>query len=356
MAQQESDMTENANGGARRLDPRGRPLDQYGRPLERRAENEASVLRRMVESMISFQNMQLRQQARETFWKNVRWIAVALGFAFMATVNLIGLKKISGVGEIATPTDGSYVSQVTIRGMIAPDKTASAKHLVELIKKAFEDQDSKGVVLRINSPGGTPVQASIVYHEILRQKEKHPDKKVIAIGDDLMASGAYYIAAAADEIYANENSIVGSIGVKMETYGAVDLARKLGIERRIITAGEHKVRMDPLMPLRPEDRQKMTSTLKKLHANFIAAVRKGRGKRLKGDDKELFSGDFWTAEDALKLGLIDGIDTPDGVLQKVFGVTEVREYAPQPGLLKRLISAALSTAGIETTGGVMLPY
>lgn len=326
------------------------------RPIvERRAENEASVLRRLVEMMLEFQNAQVQQADRERFWKNVRWFAVAAGFALLAMANILSISKLTGLGNLPVPMDGDYASMVRIEGMIAPNKPASSTKIVAALNDAFDDEKAKGVLLVINSPGGTPVQSAIIHHEILRLKKKHPGKKVVAVAEDMLASGAYYVASAADEIYANENSIVGSIGVKIETYGAVDLARKLGVERRIFAAGEHKVRLDMLEPVKPEDKKKFEVTLAKLHDNFIQAVKQGRGDRLKAQDDQLFTGDFWTAPEAKELGLIDGIDTPDGTLERSFDVTEVRNYSPAPGLLSSLMQSALSAMGLSTEGGIQ-PY
>lgn len=321
---------------------------------ERRAENEASVLRRLVELMLEHQNAVMRQHTRENFWKNVRWFAVAGGFVLLAIVNMISLNKLTGIGKLPMPVDGAYAAQVRIDGMIAPGKPADAKHIVPLLEDAFDDKEAKGVLLRINSPGGTPVQAAIINRAITRLKKAHPDKKVIALAEDLMASGAYYIAVAADEIYANENSVVGSIGVKLETYGAVDLAKKLGIERRIFAAGEHKVRLDMFKPVRPEDKQKFENMLHQLHENFITAVKTGRSEKLV-DDPDIFTGDFWTAKKAQALGLIDGIATPHQVLSEKFGVQKTRDYSPQPGLLTRLTQATLSGLGWSTNAESQLP-
>ncbi len=324
--------------------------------VERRAENEASVLRRLVELMLESQNEQARRASKENFWKNIRWFAVAGGFVLLAIVNLISISKISGMGKIPVPIDGDYAAEVRIDGMIAPNKPASAKNVVPILEDAFNDEDAKGVLLVINSPGGTPVQAAIINHAIARLKKEHPKKKVVAVAEDLMASGAYYIASAADDIYANENSIVGSIGVKIETYGAVDLAKKLGVERRIFAAGEHKVRLDMLEPVKPEDKAKFEDTLAKLHTNFINTVKAGRGDRLKIDDPDLFTGDFWTAAEAEEKGLIDGIETPEGALKKAFGVTKTRDYSPQPSFISRLMHSALSGLGLTADLNTPMPY
>jgi len=317
--------------------------DERGEVIERRRENETSVLRRMVGMMLRYQEARLKEEQRSRFWQNVRWMSMAGAIVVMTIVNITGFSKLTGMWSLPMPIDGDYASLVRLEGVIASSKRMSAKNLVPALQKAFEDENSKGVLLQINSPGGSPVQSAIVYQEIRRLRKKHPDKKLIVVAEDLMASGGYYIAAAADEIYANENSIVGSIGVKMEGYGVEDLAKRLGVERRIFTAGAHKVRLDPLKPLTDSDREKFRETLDQLHNNFIAAVKKGRGDRLKGEPGELFSGDFWTAGEALKLGLIDGVSTPDEVLEKAFGVEQVRDYSPHPGFVDQLTGALMET-------------
>lgn len=318
-------------------------VDEEGRPTDRRKENEASVLRRMVGMMLRYQEARLKEEQRSRFWQNVRWIGMAVAIVFMAVVNIAGFSKLTGAWTLPVPIDGEYASLVRLEGVIDASKRMSSKTLVPALRDAFEDEKSKGVLLEINSPGGSPVQSAIIFKEIQRLRAKYPDKKLVVVAEDLMASGGYYIAASADEIYANENSIVGSIGVKIEGYGVSDLAHRLGIERRIFTAGTHKVRMDPLQPLNEEDRAKFEHTLKKLHKNFIAAVKDGRGNRLKGDPKVLYSGDFWTAGEALALGLIDGVSTPDEVLKNVFGVEKVRDYSPAPGFIAQITGALIET-------------
>lgn len=346
----------------RRLDPRGRPIGDDGRPVERRAEDETSVLRRMVELMLKFQHSQLNKDARELFWKNVRGFSIAGAFLLFALANVLTFSKLSGMGSLPVPIEGPYAAMVRIDGMIAPNKPAASNKLVGALEQAFEDEKARGVLLIINSPGGTPVQSAIIAREIRRFRDKHPDKPVVAVAEDMMASGAYYIASAADRIYANENSIVGSIGVKIETYGAVDLARKLGVERRIFAAGEHKVRLDMLKPVSDEDKAKFERTLAQLHRNFIEAVKAGRGDRLKASDDVLFNGDFWTGTEALELGLVDGIATPDMALAEAFdGATRVRDYTPTRGLLSQLTQASASLAQwFETpsgpAGGVTFTY
>lgn len=307
------------------------------------SSNQTDVLRRMVELMLRHQDEMLKQQRRETTWKNIRWMLIAVGLVIFAGVYWAGFTKLASIGTLARP-DGDYVSQVRLEGMIAPGRPASADRLVNALKEAFEDEQAKGVVIRINSPGGTPTQANLLYATIRELRKQHPGKKIVAIGLDTVASGAYYVASAADKIFADENSVIGSIGVRMDGFGLYEAARRLGIERRLFTAGEHKVRVDPFKPLTDEDRARVEHMLKAIHRNFIQAVRAGRGDRLKGTDETLFNGDVWVGQEAVELGLIDGIATPAQVLEQEFGVSEVRDYTPVTPLMDRLrrsFSAAL---------------
>lgn len=231
-------------------------------------------------------------------------------------------------------THGPHTALVEVRGEIASDTEASAELLVAALKTAFEDKGSQAVVLRINSPGGSPVQAGIVYDEIVRLK-KHHNKKVYAVVEEMCASGAYYIAAAADEIYADKASIVGSIGVLMNGFGFTGLMDKLGVERRLLTAGENKALGDPFSPLNEKHKVFTQALLDRVHAQFIQVVREGRGKRLH-ETPEMFSGLFWTGEQAVEMGLVDGLANLDKVAREVVKAEEVIDYSPKDNVAERL--------------------
>ncbi len=221
----------------------------------------------------------------------------------------------------------SHTAVVEIRGMIADQEAASADNIVGSLRSAFEDVNTKGVVLRINSPGGSPVQSGYVYDEIRRLRGEHPDIKVYAVISDLGASGAYYIASAADAIYADKASLVGSIGVTAATFGFVGTMEKLGVDRRVYTSGEHKAFLDPFQPQKADETAFWQSVLNTTHKQFIAAVKQGRGERLKdADHPELFSGLIWTGEQALQLGLIDGLGNTSSVARDVIGEKELVDY------------------------------
>jgi protease-4 len=227
-----------------------------------------------------------------------------------------------------------HTALIEVRGEIAVDSEASAELLLSALKSAFEDQGAQAVVLRMNSPGGSPVQAGIVHDEIKRLKAKH-GKKVYAVVEEVCASGAYYIAAAADEILVDKASVVGSIGVLMDGFGFNGLMGKLGVERRLIAAGSNKGMLDPFSPEDPQQRAYAQAMLDQIHQQFIRVVREGRGKRLK-ETPETFSGLFWNGEEAVRLGLADGLGTLDFVARELVKAEEIIDYTPHPNIADRL--------------------
>ena len=227
-----------------------------------------------------------------------------------------------------------HVAVVDVKGAIAADEQASAQAINEALRSAFRNKSSVAVVLRINSPGGSPVQAEMVYDEIRRLRALH-NKPVYAVVEDAGASAAYYIAAAADEVYVSRSSIVGSIGVLTNQFGFVGLMDKLGIERRLITSGGHKGMMDPFSPMRVEDQAFVENMLNRVHEQFIDAVKTGRGERLKIDE-DTFSGLFWIGQEAIDRGLADGLGTVDQVARDHLGVDRLVNYSPQKSFAERL--------------------
>ncbi|MDH0339767.1 signal peptide peptidase SppA [Metapseudomonas otitidis] len=236
---------------------------------------------------------------------------------------LFDLQKTAARGE-------THTALVEVRGMIADNEAASADNIVSSLRAAFEEPKTKGVVLRINSPGGSPVQSGYIYDEIRRLRGEHPDTKVYAVITDLGASGAYYIASAADEIYADKASLVGSIGVTAASFGFVDLMGKLGVERRVYTSGEHKAFLDPFQPQKDDETRFWQGVLDTTHRQFIESVKNGRGDRLKVDGHpELFSGLVWSGEQALELGLVDKLGSTSYVAREVIGAKEIVDYTRQ---------------------------
>lgn len=229
-----------------------------------------------------------------------------------------------------------HTAVIEVRGMIADKEAASADNIVGSLRAAFKDTNTKGVILRINSPGGSPVQSGYVYDEIRRLRGENPNIKVYAVISDLGASGAYYIASAADQIYADKASLVGSIGVTAASFGFVDTMEKLGVERRVYTSGEHKAFLDPFQPQKDEETRFWKTVLDTTHKQFIDSVKKGRGDRLKdAEHPELFSGLIWSGEQALSLGLIDGLGSTSYVAREVIGQEEMVDFTVQESPLDR---------------------
>jgi len=232
-----------------------------------------------------------------------------LGFAYLLIILLTMSKGCSTSAEKATVgTSSSHLAIVDIVGTIdssSSQSTVNSEDTNKALKRAFEASGSKAIALNINSPGGSPVQSDEIWQEIRYLKKQHPDKKVYAVIGDMGASGAYYIASAADEIIVNPSSLVGSIGVIMPNYGLSGLAQKLGVEDRTLTSGNNKDILSMTKPINPAQREHVQSVLDNVHEHFINAVKEGRGKRLKSNDPEVFSGLFWTGEQAIKLGVAD---------------------------------------------------
>ncbi|MBL4638120.1 MAG: S49 family peptidase, partial [Proteobacteria bacterium] len=210
---------------------------------------------------------------------------------------------------------------------------------------------AQGLILRLNTPGGSPVQAGVINDEIKRLRATRPDFPVYAVIQDICASGGYYIAAAADEIYADKASIVGSIGVRMDSFGFTGTMEKLGVERRLLTAGEHKGFLDPFLPVQQADVDHVTSMLDNIHQQFINVVKTGRGDRL-GNDPKLFTGLVWSGEQALPLGLIDGLANSSHVAREIIGAEEIIDYTPRPNYLDRFagkLGASLSQMMLQSS-------
>jgi protease-4 len=254
-------------------------------------------------------------------------------WSWLLVFAVIAWALLTARNHAATPS-GPHTALVEVRGEIASDTEASAELLVGALKNAFEDDGAQAIVLRINSPGGSPVQAGIINDEIRRLKAKH-HKKVYAVVEETCASGAYYIAVAADEIYADKASIVGSIGVLMDGFGFTGAMEKLGVERRLQTAGENKGIGDPFSPVSEKQRAYTQAMLDQIHQQFIGVVKEGRGKRLKiGPDT--FSGLFWNGQQALEMGLIDHLGNLDMVARDVVKAEEVIDYTPRDNVAERL--------------------
>ncbi|MPV86502.1 signal peptide peptidase SppA [Ostreibacterium oceani] len=246
-------------------------------------------------------------------------------------------------GNAVTNAQSDHVALLRIHGTIATDTDANAEQLSATIRRAIAKPTVKGIVIDANSGGGSPVQSSIVYQAIQAAKQDYPDKPILTVVNDVCASGCYYIASASDEIYADASSIVGSIGVIAQSFGYGETLKKLGLDPRTFTAGENKDFMDPSRPIKPEEIDFLKGLLDELHQQFIDAVKLGRGERLQ-QDETIFSGLFWTGQQAQTLGLIDGIATPNEVAQKI-GNYPVYDY-----MRKSPFEKVLEDFGVEATG------
>ncbi len=270
------------------------------------------------------------EQRRARRWGNF-WRFATFGVSLVVLIGIFW-------GDAATvshvPTS-RHTALVTVDGVISSDSAASADVLGESLRMAFENKAAAGVILRVNSPGGSPVQSGIVFDEIRRLKALHQDKPVIAVIEDVGASGGYYVAAAADSIYVDKASLVGSIGVRLDSFGFTEALKKLGVERRLLTAGENKAMLDPFLPVDPKQKSSMQSMLNEVHEQFIVAVKQGRGDRL-SQSPELFSGMVFTGARSISLGLADGFGTIDSVARDVIKAEEIVDYTVQPSLAERL--------------------
>ncbi|HFC76648.1 MAG TPA: S49 family peptidase [Candidatus Moranbacteria bacterium] len=272
----------------------------------------------------------LNEQRRARRW---RIFFMFLTFLYLF---LIYLAIMAPEWQISGETIGNnkHTAIVEIKGVISSETEASADNVISNLRDAFEHKSTAGVIIRINSPGGSPVQAGYINDEIIRLKEKYPEIPLYAVTTDICASGGYYIAVAADKIYADKASIVGSIGVLMSSFGFVGAMEKLGIERRLLTAGEHKGFLDPFSPTKEEDIAHVKTALDNIHNQFIEVVKKGRGKRLQNaDESQIFSGLVWTGEQAVEMGLVDGLGSSSYVAREIIKAEKLKNFTSKPNYL-----------------------
>ena len=269
-----------------------------------------------------------------------------LTFAYITLIVMMATDwrgKAEGVGG------KKHTAMVEISGIISPESDASAEKVTTALQAAFKDKNTQGVVLRINSPGGSPVQAQTIYDEMRRLRQKYPDIPLYAVVEDICASGGYFIAVGADRIYVSKSSLVGSIGVLMNGFGFTGLMDKLGIDRRLITAGENKAFLDPFSPLEERHKQFAKQLAEDIHQQFIGVVREGRGKRLK-ETPEIFSGLIWTGQKSIELGLADGIGSLDYVAREVVKAEDIVEFTQKENLAEKFakrFGASAATALAE---------
>jgi protease-4 len=290
------------------------------------ADNDKNWERETIEKLAF---AALKEQRRSRYWGIFFKL---LTFAYLAVVlaMVIDWRGEDGI----TRGSGKHTALVGLQGVIEARGEASADRVTDALQNAFEDKNTQGVILRINSPGGSPVQSGIIYDEIRRLRGLYPNIPIYAVVEDVCASGSYYVAAATDKIYVDKASIVGSIGVLMNGFGFTGIMDKLGVERRLFTAGENKGFLDPFSPLDAKQKEYAQSMLGEIHQQFIAVVKQGRGKRLK-ENPELFSGLMWTGQKSIELGLADGLGSVDFVAREVIKAKDIVDYTQKENIAER---------------------
>lgn len=324
MSDWESDKSPEWGDGPAKPEKEGKPL--FGRKSPKLPPESGRDWKLIEKLVMSLQAEQRRSRRWGIFFK-------FLTFGYL--IALLFMLKFP-LGASLESVSGKHTALVEITGPIAADELASADNIVGSLRTAFEEPNSVAVILRINSPGGSPVQSGYVYDEIRRLREEYPEKKVYAVISDIGASGAYYIAAAADEIYANRASLVGSIGVVAGGFGFTEVMDKIGVERRLYTAGENKAFLDPFSPEEQEEVKFWQGVLENTHKQFIEAVKKGRGDRL-ADDERLFTGLVWSGEQAVELGLADGLGSASHVARQIVGQEEIVDYSHRKSPFQNIV-------------------
>lgn len=305
--------------------------------MERRKED---ALRYIADDLLKD-----RRNQRRLAYVKTGFFAVLFGLVML--VNLLGINPFSK--GVAIPKGEKYVAMVRISGQINPSSPGSAEVVEKQISRAFSDKQSEGVLLVVNSPGGTAVQGLMLKNMIDEYKSVF-GKRVVVFGEDILASGAYMASMSADKIYVTPSTITGSIGVIQQHFGATQLMDKLGVDARTIYSGEHKNRMSMYAPLIKGDEKKMSETTAKIHQHFIELVKQSRGEKLIGEDSVIFSGDFWVGTDAAKMGLVDGVSTLSEAIQQEFGTrykVDYTERSPVSGLRKMMSLASVLSSGYQ---------
>ena len=294
----------------------------------------------------------LQEQRRARHW-GIFFKTLTFGYLFLVLFIFMGWL---GDSESALGS-GKHTALVDMQGVIASDTLASADSLIPSLQDAFKDKGTQGVILRINSPGGSPVQAGQINDEIRRLRAKYPAIPLYVVVDDICASGGYYVAAAADKIFVDKASLIGSIGVLMDGFGFTGTMSKLGVERRLITAGANKGFLDPFSPADPKHTEYVKQMLSEIHQQFVDVVRQGRGKRLK-ETKDTFSGLVWNGQRGVEMGLADGFGTLESVARDVIKEEKIVDFTARENfvdrLAKRLGADAMSALGFSTQNGVTL--
>ncbi|MBT8447937.1 MAG: S49 family peptidase, partial [Gammaproteobacteria bacterium] len=313
--------------------------DDHSQPSTQSGRSPASWERELLER---FAFEALKEQRRSRRW------GTFFKLATLAYVTLLVGMLLPSIWKDSIGSPDKITALVDINGVISSESEASADSVVTGLRAAFKNDKTAGVIVRINSPGGSPVQAGYINDEIYRLKQEYPDIPLYAVIRDVCASGGYYIAVAADEIYADKASMVGSIGVRMDSFGFVEALDKLGVERRLLTAGQHKGFLDPFLPVREEEVDHISTLLGDVHQQFIDTVKKGRGDRLKNSPL-LFSGFVWTGAQGLELGLVDRLGSSGYVAREIIGAEDIVDFTTRVSYLDRFARGvgASITAALE---------
>ena len=274
----------------------------------------------------------INEQRRSRRW---RIFFLFLTFAYLTVVGIALMGSSGGLGGSQLSDEGKHTALVRMPGLISSGEKSAAATVIAGLESAFEHEETVGVILEINSPGGSPVQAAYIYDEIKRLRREHESIPLYVVVSDIAASGGYFVAASADRIYVNKSSLIGSIGVRMDNFGFVELMNKLGIERRLLTAGDDKGLFDPFLPEDAGQKAHLQQMLNEVHQHFIDAVKQGRGERL-SQQADLFSGLIWTGEKAIELGLVDDYGTTNSVARDVIKAETIVNFTPRGHLFERI--------------------
>lgn len=301
--------------------------NQQDNPIKTEASRESGWEREVIEKLaLAAVTEQTRARRWSVFFKS-------LMFAYL--IAIFGVAMYPTIKQDMGSDSKDHTAVIDVVGVIAEDKDSNAADIIESLRDAVKDKHTKGIILHSNSPGGSPVQSAYVYEEIRNIKKEHPDLPVYAVVSDICASGCYYIASASDKIFVNQSSLIGSIGVLMDGFGFVDVMQKLGVERRLLTAGAHKAMLDPFSPPKEDETKYMQGLLDQVHQQFIGAVKAGRGDRLK-ETPDMFSGLVWTGEAGVKLGVADGFGNDDHVAKDIIGAEKIVDFTQQGRLIDKI--------------------
>ena len=312
-------------------------------------ENDGQWERELVTKLAS---AALKEQRRARLW------GIFFKLLTFAYITFILLMAVDWKGRAELAGGKKHTAMVELSGLIAPGSDASAEKITAALQAAFKDKNTQGVIIRINSPGGSPVQSQTIYDEMRRLRKKYPDIPLYAVVEDICASGGYFVAAGADRIYVSKSSVIGSIGVLMNGFGFSGLMEKLGVDRRLITAGENKGMLDPFSPVNDKDVEHARLLVKDIHQQFISVVREGRGKRLK-ETPDMFSGLIWTGQMSIELGLADGLGSLESVARDVVKAEDIVDYSQKENFAEKVarrfgasVASSLAEYALRASPGI----